>query len=244
MKNKIFLLIILLSIVCCKKNNKVKESSKISNQETELNKKSDFIKSKTKIYSIEKDTLKIGNSIFYVMQEDPRSEINTDLVILNTKNDTIYRHDGSASNGFVFEDFDENGTLDIRLNHISNSGGYSELIMFDEKTNQFKNVINFDSFNNPIRLKKTKLWYSYHKSGCADINWDSDLFYIQNYKAIRIGNISGRGCEGEPKNGIFINKIIGEKEKLIKEIIRKKGYYGDKWEFIEKYWNENFNKFK
>ena len=243
MKNLIFLLTF-LNLISCKDKNGSLLNNEIKKNKIEVNKIKNVLNKKEVIYSIIKDTLKIDKSFYFVIQDDPRSEINRNLVILNDKSDTIYKHDGFASNGFEFEDFDKDGTLDIRLNQISNTGGLSELIIFDKKTKEFRNVEDFTRFFEPTKLKKTKLWYSYHRSGCADINWDSDLFYIQNFKAVRIGNISGKGCENEPKNGIFINKIIGDKKVLIKEIIREEGYYGDKWEFIEKYWNENFKKFK
>gem|GEM_PF-5245252 len=32
----------------------------------------------------------------------------------------------------------------------------------------------------PQRINGTHYFYSYHKSGCADMDWDSDLFYIHN----------------------------------------------------------------
>ena len=204
---KVILFLILLRFISCKDKTEILVNSKIKNHEIELKKKQIILKQKTEIYPCIKDTLKIDNSFYFVIQDDPRSETNRNLVILNDKSDTIYKHNDFATNGFEFEDFDNDGTLDIRLYQISNVGGLSELIMFDKNSKEFKNVENFTRFFEPTKPKKTKLWYSYHRSGCADINWDSDLFYIHNFKAIRIGNISGRGCEGEPKNGIFINKI-------------------------------------
>lgn len=194
-------------------------------------------------YPLEIDTLTIGGNEFIVFQNDPRDDNRMDLSILNSKGDTIYIHDGFATNGFEFEDFDKNGLLDIRLNHITNVGGISELIFFDLKNKKFKPVKDFENFPSPIKIKETKFYYSYHRSGCSDLNWDSDLFYISDYQCFKIGNISGRGCVGEERNGIFINKILNGKEVEINWIKRDSGYYHNKWEFIDNYWEKNFLKF-
>ena len=91
---------------------------------------------------------------------------------------------------------------------------------------------------------KTGFYYSYHRSGCADSNWDSDLFVIKNHRAIRIGNISGIGCEGTGKQEFSSRKLEKKKKELIKEILREPGYYDDKWDFIKNYWTKNHEKFK
>lgn len=57
-------------------------------------------------YSLLVDTLTINEEKFIVIQNDPRNEERMDLLILNSKSDTIYIYDGFASNGFEFEDFD------------------------------------------------------------------------------------------------------------------------------------------
>lgn len=192
---------------------------------------------------LEIDTLIINKEEFIVIQNNPTAEEKMDLLILNLKKDTIYIHDGFASNGFEFEDFDKNGLLDIRLNHITNVGGISELIFYDLKDKEFKPIIGFEDFPSPTKIDGSNFYYSYHRSGCADSNWDSDLFYISDFKSIKIGNISGRGCKGEERNGIFINRIINKKEFEINWIKRDEGYYDDKWEFIDNYWKMNYLKF-
>lgn len=194
-------------------------------------------------YLLEVDTLIINKEEFIVIQNNPTAEEKMDLLILNLKKDTIYIHDGFASNGFEFEDFDKNGLLDIRLNHITNVGGISELIFYDLKDKEFKPIIGFEDFPSPTKIDGSNFYYSYHRSGCADSNWDSDLFYISDFKSIKIGNISGRGCKGEERNGIFINRIINKKEFEINWIKRDEGYYDDKWEFIDNYWKMNYLKF-
>lgn len=238
-------LLILISISSCNsKNNNQKallKTNKIDSLNLLSNKENINTDEKTEYRS---DTLKIGNNFFTVIQKNPSSKNEMNLTILNSKNDTIYCHDNYATNGFEFEDFDNDGVLDIRLYQITNVGGISELIMYDNKNSTFKPIINFDNFPEPTKIKNINLWYSYHRSGCADINWGSELFKIVDFKAIKIGKIEGRGCEGETENGIFAYKINGEKETKVYSEKRESGYYSDKWDFIEKYWNKNYKQFK
>jgi len=228
-------LIIIISLSSCDKfSEKIIQKDKVKLTETDLK----------KTYPLHIDTLKINSQEFIVIQNDPRDERNMNLSILNNKKDTVYIHDGFASNGFEFEDFDNNGILDIRLYQITNVGGISELIFYDKENKIFKAVKEFDNFPDPSKINKTNYWYSYHGSGCADINWGSELFKIENFKAIKIGEIEGFGCEDEKENGIFIYKINGDSKKRIYSEKRKSGYYNDKWDFIQKYWNENYRKFE
>mgnify|MGYP006194235081 FL=1 len=234
---KFFVILLLALFYSCKKNEK---------KQYELNEELvKEVKEKKSIenYQLLVDTLTINEEKFIVIQNDPRDEERMDLFILNSKRDTIYIHDGFASNGFEFEDFDKNGVLDIRLNHITNVGGISELIFYDKNNKKFKPVKDFENYPSPIKIKSSEYYYSYERAGCADYNWESNLFYISDYKCVKIGNIIGKGCGYEKRNGIFINKIINDKEVEIKWIKRDEGYYEDKWEFIENYWTRNYLKF-
>ncbi|MNL73734.1 hypothetical protein D3C87_1992360 [compost metagenome] len=78
------------------------------------------------------------------------------------------------------------------------------------------------------------------------MNWDSDLFYIKDYKAIKLGNINGNQCENRDiKDGIYIHKISNGKEIEIQRLpiglIEKFKNY--KWGFIAEYWSKNYRKF-
>jgi hypothetical protein len=121
-----------------------------------------------------------------------------------------------------------------------------DLLLYVPATKSFRQIKNFENFPAPEKINGTKYYYSYHKSGCADANWDSDLFYINNFKAIRIGNISGRQCENSGiKDGLYINKFRNEKKILFKtfniDTINK--YKDYKWGFIKEYWVKNYKLF-
>lgn len=232
MKYQFCLLISILSLISCStKRNEIKNKTltqkEISNSTSKIG----------KTHIIESDTAFIKNRRFIAFQDN---ELN--VYILNDHNDTIFKNTDSP-NKFEFIDFNEDGYPDILLGFISIYSAY-ELGLFDKDTNTFKIIEDFNYYPNANRIKNTKYYCSYTQAGCADSNWRSDLFYINNYKAYSIGSIEGIGCEDEEKNGIFIYKTNGEEQELIKSIPREPGYYEDKWEFIEDYWNKNYKLFE
>ena len=111
----------------------------------------------------------------------------------------------------------------------------------------FREIKDFRNFPEPEQIKGTKYYYSYHKSGCADMNWDSDLFYIKSFRTIRIGNIAGRQCGNRDgiKDAVYIHKVSGKKEKWIKTLpIDTIWKYKDlKWGFIKEYWTKSYGLF-
>lgn len=162
---------------------------------------------------------------------------------LDYKNDTVFKLNELGNGEFL--DFNKDGYKDIYIGYMTNVPGIYDLALFDTLSNTFKIVENFSSYPASQKLNKTNLYFSYHRSGCADSNWDSDLFIIKDYKTYKIGNISGHGCENDEKNGIYIYKIIDSKEKMIRSfsitVIEKYKKY--KWGFIEDYWSKNYNLF-
>ena len=146
---------------------------------------------------------------------------------------------------FEFTDFDNDGQQDIIFTYFGNNP-IKDLIMYNSKKNEFIAVDKFSNFPEPESIQGTKYYYSYHRSGCADSNWDSDLFYIENFRAIKIGNIAGRECEDvNQKTGIYIYKINGESKNLFETLeIKTIEKYKDKWGFIGNYWKNKYLEFK
>ncbi len=164
------------------------------------------------------------------------------FTIRDSNGKVIYNHSSSPA-GFEFSDFNEDGFPDVLLDYITNVPGIKELLIFNPEKNNFSKIEDFENFPSAIKIKGTHYYYSYHRSGCADSNWDSDLFEIIENKAIRHGNIRGIGCGVDEMNGIYINKINNKVINQIKFIKREEGYWDGKWEFIEEYWNKNYEKF-
>ncbi len=145
---------------------------------------------------------------------------------------------------FQFTDFNYDGYKDLLITYIANVPDICDLLLYNHRTHTFKQVRGFEKFPEPIRIPHTTFYYSYHASGCADANWDSDLFKIVNFKAIRMGNIQGLECGG--KEGIFITKIRGQSVKMYKQqpistINHYKNYKGG---FIKGYWIHHYKEFK
>ena len=167
--------------------------------------------------------------------------------LTSLKGRVILKNAGSYST-WRFEDFDGDGFKDILLVNSGNTPDLMDLYLYQTGTNRFVPVKDFSDFPAPERIKGTPYYYSYHHSGCADENWDSDLFYLRKFKAVRLGNIAGVACAGgEQKEGtIYINRIHGSSLIPIKKypisVIEKYKEY--KWGFIKQYWKRNYKLFQ
>lgn len=148
-------------------------------------------------------------------------------------------------------DFNKDGYSDVMFEYSGNNDTQL-LYLFNSTDNTFRTVVNFEEYPSAMQLKANpKYYYSYHRAGCSDENWVSDLFSIENFKAVQFGHIEGKGCDGDTirwPQAIFIYRIIGDdeaKEKLVAKLPYLKNIptFGDKWDFIKKYWNKNYQKF-
>ncbi|WP_412983927.1 hypothetical protein [Pontimicrobium sp. IMCC45349] len=165
------------------------------------------------------------------------------FTLKSSKGDVLYKNDNNPSE-YILKDFNEDGFLDIELHFMTNVPDVNEILIFNPELKKFIEIVNFSSFPASIKIKNTNYYYSYHRSGCADSNWDSDLYILKENKAVKIGNIHAIECENEDDKGIYIYKVNGENKKQLKLIPIEKKDFGNKWEFIEKYWTENYNKFE
>jgi hypothetical protein len=192
----------------------------------------------------------IDSTILYVdtttvLGEHYKAIFRTDNVLYVTKSngDTILKESDLFQN-FEFKDFNNDGHNDLMISYISNNP-IQDLFLFDTDKMDFKKVKDFSNYLESKPITGTKYYYSYHRSGCADMNWDSDLFYLDQFSTICIGNISGRQCDGD-KFGIYINLIDGDSKRLIEvlPIETIESYPDTKWGLIKEYWTRNYNKFE
>jgi hypothetical protein len=155
--------------------------------------------------------------------------------------DTILK-EADYYDSISFPDVDEDGYKDIRVIVFSNTPNQSENYFFDKQSGRFKRIENSD-----LDIKKVEgvnLFYSYNSTGCADMNWESHLSKIENWKEVNIGRINAKGC-GDKEDGIYIYKVQDRKEKIFEKsridsvLKESKG----KWAFIKKYWAKNYKKF-
>lgn len=167
------------------------------------------------------------------------------MYVIKNTHDTIFKETDAAPD-FDFNDFDRDGYKDIRLYYMTNVPGIQGLLLYNPKSKSFKEVANFSEFPSPTQIGNTHYYYSYHRSGCADMNWTSNLFYIENYQCKKLATINGYECENSGiKDGIYITKISGTKNSVIMElpINTIKKYKAHKWGFIAKCWQNNYKLF-
>ncbi|MCZ8216364.1 MAG: hypothetical protein O9262_09015, partial [Cyclobacteriaceae bacterium] len=164
------------------------------------------------------------------------------IIVVNSKGDTVLNQ-GDLYFEFEFHDFNGDSLSDIVVHPLTNVPGIQNLLLFDKVKMSFTQVSDFESFPNPKPILGTKYFYSYHRSGCADNYWESDLFYIEEFKTHLLANISGNECEGE--KGIIVSKSFAGERKIVDkfpiEILEK--YDDQKWGFIADYWKKNYSKF-
>ena len=242
MRTILYILIGIITITAC---NDRKSLESLPKNSLTLNKNSiDSIEKSPNVSDL--DTIRhIDSSYINGQQMIAYCTNNYLFYVLNEKGDTVFKAP-DLSPDFKFADFNNDSFEDIRIYYMTNVPDIQDLLLYDRNTGMFRLVENFTDYPSPEPIKGTKYYYSYHRSGCADMNWDSDLFYINNFKTVRIGNISGRECGNSGiKDGIYISKIEDEKERLlatspIKIIDQYKEY---KWGFIKSYWTKNYRKF-
>lgn len=193
----------------------------------------------------------INKQIFKFQTKEVNSGQITLIIYRNSKVIKVDTIDAEGLSYLKFPDFDRDGNKDIMLTYMGNNFTYY-LYLFDKAKNVFKFVKGFDRFPGSLQLKANpKYYYSYHRAGCADLNWVSDLFFIADFKTIHIGQIYGRGCDADLKEhpqAIEIYKVndnTEDKEKLIAKLPYQKNIpgFGDKWDFIKRYWEKNYSKF-
>lgn len=140
-------------------------------------------------------------------------------------------------------DFNGDDGLDILINFMGNVDTQSLLLLEKEK-NVFRKVKDFGNYPAAKKIKGSNHYYSYHRSGCADDYWTSDLFTIVDFKVVHLGQIFGQGCE-EPMS-IKVYKVKQGKKVLTETLSYKlvTDHKHDKWGFIEDYWTKNYRAYK
>lgn len=165
-------------------------------------------------------------------------EKSGEFKIQESKDKIIYSQTENVTD-FELVDFNKDGFIDVIINHPSNRV-LQTLLLYKPGSKTFVLIDDFIEFPNSKKIKSTKFYYSYQGNGCAQNDWSSYLYKIENNKIIKIGLIDGEGCLENDKNGIYIYNIKSKESILIKYIKRGEGFWKDKWDLIDNYWNENY----
>lgn len=168
------------------------------------------------------------------------ARVNTEgiLTVKDAKGNLIFKEVNEEVADAFFEDLNKDGYKDIKITYFTNVPGIENVLLYDKYKKSFKKVKGFDEYPDTHKVGTTLCYYSYHRSGCADMDWTSDLFYIKNFKCVRLGTIEGYECgDRDIKNGVYIYKIVNGKKAKIRQLnIKSIYYYKDyKWGFIEAY---------
>ncbi|MBK6622611.1 MAG: hypothetical protein IPG32_17710 [Saprospirales bacterium] len=141
-------------------------------------------------------------------------------------------------------DFNDDKSIDIQIRFMGNVDTQS-LYLFDFSKNRFQKVVGFEKFPEAKRVKiSEELYYSYHRSGCADNYWTSDLFKINDFNTTQLGKIFGEGCEDPMQVKVY--KIGQNKKDLVETLPYKvvEENRDNKWGFIADYWAKNYKRFR
>jgi hypothetical protein len=173
--------------------------------------------------------------------------IGNTFYLTTTRGKVLLQSDGGCSS-WNFTDFNGDGFKDIVVSYVTNTPDENDLYLYVASSHKFVRVQHFLDFPAAERIPGTHYYYSYHHSGCADQNWDSDLFYFRDFQAVRLGNISGVGCPADDreKEAIYIHRIRGARGILVNKYpISVVGRYRkNKWGFIKQYWTSHYPLFQ
>ena len=212
MKYYVLFLLSSMLLISCENSNKKIIAKKIKEKDT-------------LIYSVE---AKILGENYHA---DYRSNMMLYVVI---KNDTLIdqKEEGLSPIPLKFEDYENDGNLDIRYGYNSNYF-YEMIMMFDSKNKKFRKIENIDNpeYANSNKIANTDLYYSFSPNGCVKNNWESYLFLVKNYKVVPVGHIEYKQCVDDEK-GMYVFEINGLDKILIDKLDLKEA---DKKE-LEKHW--------
>lgn len=189
------------------------------------------------------DTTVIADQTFVVYQSS-----NDTLTIINLESKEEQRFQ-TPFPSFSIEDFNGDKLDDIVISTISNISGIIQLLLFNNDKGNFKWIQDIFKFPNARRISDSNLYYSYSRNGCADENWKSFLFRIEDFEITEIEELRVVGCEyNQAEHGMFLKTFVDESSEFNK--IGGLDLMGElsKWEFIAEFWplrirNMNYDKY-
>jgi hypothetical protein len=198
---------------------------------------------RTKTEKESKDTVILNHQKFIQTFENKKLQTLTTL-----SGDTVLK-DGNYYSEVKFIDINADGYKDIRAFVFSNTPNQCENYLYDNLEKKFKLIEDCDLDIQVI--KGTSYYYSYNRAGCADMNWESYLSKIEDYKLVLLGYMYGKGCDFQVKENPRTIEIykIQRKGKHKKVLVKKLPYlkyiskFDDKWSFIKNYWTKNYESF-
>jgi hypothetical protein len=141
-------------------------------------------------------------------------------------------------------DINNDGFQDIRVYIFSNTPNECKNYLFDKESQTFKLLENCDL--DIEQISGTNLYYAYHSIGCADMNWESYLSRIVDFKLETVGEIVAKNCN-EKDDGFKIYKSTNLQKTLLETLpnanfdIEGKN---NKFDFLKYYWKTHYRMFE
>lgn len=231
-----------------------KESSKpyLSNHKLDLNSNLDTIVSKNEVF--------VDGLHFTLVSTSLKT------YLLRGKDDTIFK---VAENAPIVDPRDVNGDgyEDLKIGFTSDAPGSENLWLYIKDKKTYKKVIHFGDFHTAERIPKTNYYYSFDaKPPCVSKlnpsdsshakseksatyytgeNLTSELFYIKNFEAIKIGSLKQYICDADEIKGVHIYRFKNGKDikyaQFPVQILGRYKFHG--YFFFEKYWTKNYKLF-
>lgn len=222
MKSTPILFVIFILFYSCKQNSIKKEENK----------------------NIKIDTLQVNNNSLIRKLKDNRFNC-----LLTLKGDTIIKSQDCYSK-IIFLDINKDSYKDIRVNAFRNTPNQCDNYFYDRKSKTFNLIEN--CYLDIKKIKGTEFYFSYNRLGCSDLNWESYLSKIEEFKLVNYGYMNGQGCDFKAKENpqmITIYKVLDtnyENNKFIEKLpyLKQISKNDDKFNFIEKYWKQNCKGFE
>jgi hypothetical protein len=224
---KAIIILSAIALLACNQQSKSKPPQEVADE--------------TEIYQT--DTLLINQQQYI---RTTRGEFDEFVCLTTINGDTIIPY-ANYYHLAEFLDINEDGYSDIRIFVFSKTANQCDNYLFDIQDKTFHYLEN--CCLDIQKIKGTDYYYSYSSTGCSDMNWVSELVKIENFKTILLGYIDGQGCDyGDEPRYIEIYKVAGKgnSEKLVEQLPYSKYIpnFEDKFDFMEKYWTKNYQKFK
>lgn len=193
--------------------------------------------------SNDKDTLYYEYEIAFIDEHkfDFFIDLRGEFKIINELGEVEYSQKENITD-FEVKDFNSDGFLDVITYHPSN-GYLCSLLIYNPDKEKFEFIENFYKYSYSQNLDSSKFYYSYSGAGCAQNDWLSYLYSIENYKISVVGLIEGFGCLPNDTNGVYIYKISKNDTVLIQYIKDESGLGQKKFEFLDSYWKNNHERF-
>lgn len=148
-------------------------------------------------------------------------DLKGEFKVINELGEVEYSQKDNITD-FELKDFNLDGFLDVITYHPSNNY-LCNLLIYNPNREKFEFIENFYKYSYSQNLNSSKFYYSYSGAGCAQNDWLSYLYSIENYKISVLGLIEGFGCLPNDTNGVYIYKISQNDTILIQYIKDENG---------------------